>query len=107
MNKEIDKRVIDKSFHEGYEVDTVTIQESDYEYLKEQAELVQELEREVEGREKFELGTTANLKILREQNKRYREAIEKALSIATPSTMYSSDCSDVEVILREALEESE
>jgi len=39
----IDKRIIDKGFHTGYEVDYVTIPKHDYEYLKKQAERVQEL----------------------------------------------------------------
>lgn len=34
--RNIDKRIIEEGFHTGYEVDFVTIQQSDYEYLKEQ-----------------------------------------------------------------------
>src|SRR5690625_188883 len=76
MTKNIDKRIIDKGFHTGYEVDYVTIQKSDYEYLKEQAERVQELEKQNE--KNYWIGNGIKLENLKleEQNKRYREARE-------------------------------
>lgn len=42
MSKEI--RILSKEFHTSYEVDVITIQESDYKWLIEQAERVEELE---------------------------------------------------------------
>lgn len=63
--KNIDKRIIDKGFHTDYEVDYVTIQKSDYEYLKEQAVRVQEYEYTQKYEDK-----------LIKQNKRYREALD-------------------------------
>lgn len=94
MTKNIDKRIIDKGFHTGYEVDFVTIQQSDYEHLKEQAELVQELReenrrvRQMKYHEAYEQGKfDTNMKVwyempkLEQQNKRYREAFNKSREI--------------------------
>src|SRR5690625_2123224 len=71
MTKNIDKRIIEEGFHTGHEVDVVTIQKSDYEQLKEQAERALGIELEL-----LNMELTDALK----QNKRYREAIENIKS---------------------------
>ena|SRR5690625_985828 len=88
MTKNIDKRIIDKGFHTGHEVEYVTIQKSDYEYLKEQAERVQELERANKQLEKqapgIELGLlNVELTDALKQNKRYRKALEEIRNYGT------------------------
>jgi len=72
MIKNIDERIIAESFHTGHEVDVVTIQKSDYEHLKEQAERVQGLENHLKLYEFC-------YRQAYEQNKRYREVIKKAI----------------------------
>jgi len=67
MIKNIDERIIAEGFHTGREVDVVTIQKSDYEQLKEQAERALGIELEL-----LNMELTGVLK----QNKHYREALE-------------------------------
>ena len=69
MTKNFDERIIDKGFHTGHKVDYVTIPEHDYEYLKYKARLADDYE--TNNKELHRRG-----KKVRQQNKRYREALE-------------------------------
>ena|SRR5690625_2414384 len=90
MTKNIDKRIIDKGFHTGYEVDYVTIPEHDYEYLKYRDRLAGDYEgenkriRQMKYHEAYEQGKfDTNMKVwyempkLEQQNKRYRNLLER------------------------------
>src|SRR5690625_3176414 len=99
MIKNIDERIIAESFHTGHEVDVVTIQKSDYEHLKEQAERVQELENHLKLYEFW-------YRQAYEQNKRYREVIEEAREYAN-SPKILTNTAGIEKILTKALEGEE
>src|SRR5690625_1381961 len=85
MIKNIDERIIAEGFHTGHEVDVVTIQKSDDEQLKEQAERVQELEQKL-----------AEIRFVNNDydkiNKRYRDLLEKIKEM----TRYD-DCREAEI----------
>jgi len=76
MIKNIDERIIAESFHTGHEVDVVTIQKSDYEQLKEQAERVWELKENKKALGDLIEKTAKIAWVIEQQNKRYREALE-------------------------------
>ncbi len=65
------KRVNSKHIKQHY--GTSAVPTEDFKWL---IQRVEELEKEIEGRKKFELGTASNLKILREQNQQYRQSLE-------------------------------
>lgn len=81
------------------------------EYAKEQAERVKELEDFKRNAEQlyryYHLSAKKSVtekEELREQNKRYREAIKEAKEIAVNNNLASPACSDIEVVLSKALE---
>lgn len=81
--KEIKERVlVDKVYYKyldgtkGHWGKTYTLNEEDYNHLKEQAERVQELEELTHTQGKVILKQNDKLDIFDQQNKRYREAIE-------------------------------
>jgi|SRR5690625_826646 len=107
MIKNIDERIIAEGFHTGHEVDVVTIQKSDYEHLKEQAERVNELEEEIKTHAPHGRNyTNAEYVELLQENKRYREVIKEALAYAN-SPKILTNLSGIEKILSKALEGEE
>src|SRR5690625_1066205 len=61
------------------EVDSVNLHAADFVWLIEKAERVQELEENLEHGAKVAVKTAEKLHYEQQQNKRYREAIDKAL----------------------------
>src|SRR5690625_1150836 len=79
---------------QGYENDGdnrlfVKLKEDDYLYLREQTERVQELEKAKQMFQDDLLETVVENARMKEQNKRYREAIEKAIEKLTWNSVES------------------
>lgn len=95
---------VDEASLKGETIPYFTIDVQD---LKLIIEYGRKLEKENELWKKMNNEQVYQKELAHYKNESYREAIETALGIARPNAIYSSECSDIEVILSSALEESE
>lgn len=83
------------------------MQQAHYEWLIEQAERAQQLEKGKQRLKEYAQPLRDKKAELRKENRKYREAMKEAIEIAYPYVLMYPEASDIESILSEALEESE